>query len=371
MAPHPAQARRSHRRSGFTLIELLIVLAIISILLSIAWASYGVAVENARISATRATIRQLDSALQERVTAFHRVNLKSQAQQFTLGYNAAGSNTPVAITPQFSAISEIIVRKDRFRAAFPQRKEDLYGIDGTTAAPNAPLYQYWTPGASHTPETESSELLYLALTKGSVFGQTPLNIDRIRPSHIGDTDNDGMLEFLDEFGKPLRFYNWTTRLIRPAGNGQPIDRAMFLRSAAVLMPGAPVPSATPLAFDLYSDRLNQDPDDPTGALSNAMGAPFNYFAGATFDAVGIGAGCPTFNEENYHALDTYSLPLIVSGGSDLQVGLYEPDGRDPRTPSVAPTAAEFPRRLAMPLATGASDSTNLDLLYDNITNRQP
>lgn len=332
------------------MVELLIVLTIIGILFSISFVVYGAAVESARVEATRTTIRQLDSALQERLDAFQRINLKSQAQVFKLRYEAVGTNSPATIPPQFDAIAEIIVRKDRFKAAFPQREEDLYGLDGAPGGgDDAPLLAYWTPSGSHTPETESSELLYLALTKGSVFGQSSLGIDRINANHIADTDDDGLLEFVDEWGAPLRFYGWTTSLVRPGGNLANIDLDVFRASAAVLMPGAPSPSANPLSATTYSDLLNQDSDDPTGALSDAMNSN-GYFTGP-FDLQGIGT-CVPFDENFYHALDTYSLPLIVSAGGDGKLGLNEPTA----------TGAD---RLARPIA------ANLDLLYDNVTNQQP
>lgn len=395
MVPQTAHARRSPRRSGFTLIELLVVLAIITVLLSISWVVYGAAVENARISATRATIRQLDSALQERLTAFSHVNLKTQAQLFKANYDAAG-NTPAAVEFVPLEVAEIMVRKDRFRALFPQREQDLWGLNGVqetppTAGDDSPLLRrMWNPTASDWKTdswrgrnddnmaaplevrvaAESSELLYVALTQGDVFGGTPLPLDRINSRHLGDTDGDKNPEFLDDWGKPLQFYNWATALVRRGGQGAQIELPMFRASATVLMPGVPLPSANPLLADVFSDRLNQDSDDPTGALSNAVLTTLFFTGSSTFNIVGIGA-CQPFNEGFYHALDTYSLPLIVAAGPDGDMGLFLPDGSDPRTPTVAATATEFPRRLAMPLAATAAETSLLDQLTDNITNRQP
>ena len=329
------------------MVELLIVLTIIGILFSISFVVYGAAVESARVEATRTTIRQLDSALQERLDAFQRINLKSQAQVFKAAYDA-GSNTPAQVPLE---LAEIMVRKDRYKAAFPQREEDLWGLNGMSGGgDDAPLAAHWLPGPSHTVETESSELLYLALTKGAVFGQPSLGIDRINADHVADTDDDGLLEFIDEWGTPLRFYGWTTSLVRPLGNGGDIDLAMFRATAAVLMPGAPSPSADPLAANVYNDRLNQDPDDPTGALGVG-----GYFT-STFALGSLNA--QPFNEGFYHAFDTYNLPLIVSAGGDGRLGLNEPTsaGAD---------------RLARPIAADATDAEDLDLLYDNVTNQQP
>lgn len=364
MSPPARQSEPACGRGGFTMIELLVVLMIVAMLLSISWVVYGQAVESARVQATRATIRHLDGALQDRIEDFERLNFKPLATQY-----AAQTGLPMEL-------ALLMVKKDRFRASFPQREEDLWGFDGAPGGPDdSPLLQkMFIPGTS-TPKpdswlarnassdpalaaaAESSELLYVALTEGSVFGPPPPDLDRIPARHIGDTDGDGNLEFLDEWGRPLRFYNWTTRLIRPvdAPNNQ-IQLTTFRQTVGVLMPDViPPPSAT-LAAEEYSHPLNQDPDDVTGALGTSPPADFT--------------------EAYFHTIDTYHIPLIVSGGPDERVGLYEPDASDPRDPTAAaPTPAQFFRRLALPLgidpSTGNVDAALLDLLYDNITNRQP
>jgi len=370
-----AQSELAARRPGFTMLEMLIVISIIAILLSISFVVYGAALENARVESTKATLRQLDSALQERLNAFQRVNLKSQAQAFKFAYD---SNRPMGADKIPLELAEIIVRKDRFKAAFPQREEDLWGLNGVqenppTIADDSPLLKrMWNPNtaawrtdswkgrdgvsvASAKEAAESSELLYVALTEGPIFGGTPLALDRIPARHIGDTDQDGNPEFLDEWGQPLRFYNWTTSLVRPAGTTSPIDLAMFRATVSVLMPGTPIPSADPLNVTVLNDRLNQDPGDATGALAAGMLAPTNFFTSSF--SLGTTTGQP-FTEAFYHATDTYSLPLIVSSGGDQVLGLYEPTeaGRE---------------RLARPIAVDASDAADLDPLTDNITNRQP
>lgn len=369
-----AQLDQAERRGGFTMLELLIVLMIITIIASISFAVYGAAVENAREAATKATLRQLDSALQERLNAFQRVSLRSQAQQFKFAYDA---NRPMGASRIPLELAELLIRKDRFKAAFPQREEDLWGLNGVQENPptigdDSPLLkQMWDSStatwktdswkgrdgasiASAKEAAESSELLYVALTAGPVFAGAPLALDRITSRHIGDTDQDGNPEFLDEWGQPLRFYNWTTSLVRPAGTTSPIDRSTFRASVSVLMPGTSIPSADPLTTSVLSDRLNQDPDDPTGALYAGLLSSDSFFANPF--SLGSTSGQP-FSEALYHAPDTYSLPLIVSAGGDRTLGLHEPTeaGRE---------------RLARPIAVDATD-TRIDQLTDNLTNRQP
>src|SRR5690606_20791087 len=60
---------------------------------------------------------------------------------------------------------------------------------------------------NHDPSTESSECLYLILTEPSLGNSIVADIDR---RFIRDSDSDGLPEFVDAWGKPLRFIRWPT-----------------------------------------------------------------------------------------------------------------------------------------------------------------
>lgn len=403
------QQRRRFARRGFTMIEMLVVLAIVVILFSLAFRVLSASMENARTEATRATIRHLDSALQDRLEDFERINFKPLATRFKAIYD--GYN-PGADLPMEVAI--LMVKKDRFRGSFPQREEDMYGFDGTLGGgitgDEAPLLMsMWNPSSSAwKPDSwaaknsavtgelaeaaESSELLYVALKNGSIFGPPHPGLDRIPSRHIGDTDNDGNLEFLDDWGHPLRFYNWSTRLFRPGGPGpnpgEPgasIDQMMFRSTVGVLAPDVipaqssdPMVPTGPLLPTDFSHPLNQDPDDVTGALSAVLTTPPKYLA--TVFNNGTPYPGMKFDEAFYHIPDTFSIPLIVSAGPDGRLGMFEPTGFDPRNGTTTSTL-----RLARPFAedinsNGVLDSgedlngdgviESPDALYDDITNRQ-
>jgi prepilin-type N-terminal cleavage/methylation domain-containing protein len=423
------------RRAGFTMVELLVVITIIAFLLSISFAVYSDSLENARIQATKTTIRQLDSALQERLTAFQDLSFRTQAERFVRQYNLAGNMAPnpLAMTsPPIDPrrVAELMVRMDRFRAAFPQRLDDLYGFDaqpgyalidddgtgtvddvldlgyGDDSPLGAVIRRRILNGevdlTTHDPLTESSELLYLALTEGGVFGLPSLPLDSLNQRHLRDDDADGLMEIRDEWDQPLRFYNWTTRLIRPTGEYTGIVAPMFRATAAVLMPDVQTPTASLMVWD-YSHPLNQDPADPSGILAAARDGedfdgddsldgtppppwgedldndmtldkpryflnPFNlqYPSGPVI--------VPQLSENRYLTLNTYSVPLIVSGGPDEELGLFEPA-----------IPGDAPLRLARPLAEDVNANGSLDPgedldgdgalrsadeLNDNITNRQ-
>jgi hypothetical protein len=320
---------------------------------------------------------------------------------------------------------------------------------------NAPLWNVWvrkiTEQASHatsgTPQLptnmvprppwhrldlENSELLYLIIAEGGSFGANsiPLNLNanHVRDAGVdwnldgsvtsdlypagddlngdGVADGNGIPEIYDEWHNPIRFYNAPTRLIRPQGEYQDIDRAFLIATAGSLMPEvtAPPPTVPAIHNWWFAYPLNQDPDDPTGALwaarngedlndnntvdsnssppaplppytedlnNNGMIDPpqgMGYFYNSFLLAFSGGpVTCQPLGEAAFHTLNTYHRPLIVSGGPDGKTGLYEPVVDPAVSPPFDPMIA--PLRLGKPLATSVSDTNNLDLLYDNITNR--
>lgn len=367
------------RRSGFTLIELLVVLTIITILLSISWAVYGTTVQTAREAATRTTITELQIGVDARASAIGRFNIKPLAQKFRESYRQGGNANPnQTITPE---VAEIMVRKNIYKQALPSRLEDLWGFDQVAGtADDSPLWKVWkdtvnavvpplgatdaTPRpANHRRDLENIELLVLSLTKGSAFGETRFNIDRLTARHKQDKNKNGIIEIVDDWGNPIRFYNWTHRLVRPGGGTTDITQAYFGQTAHLLLT-AVSPPATPSPFPAteFSHTLNQDQDDYTGALAAQITAT-NVFQNPFQIDLDVGAGtnivtCPAFDEATYHPLDTYGPNLIISAGGDGKLGLYEP------------TEASNPeRRLAEPLS--YSDSTqDLDVIFDNVTTRR-
>lgn len=114
LSPSPPTPPRPRR--AFTLIELLVVIAIIALLASMALVAYGRVGENARIAGTKTLIKQLDSALKDRLESFRRYDFRSLAQS-TWGYSGRRDEL------------EIWFRKVRYREEFPQRFQELYGHD--------------------------------------------------------------------------------------------------------------------------------------------------------------------------------------------------------------------------------------------------
>lgn len=385
-----ATARPLHR-GGFTLLELLIVISIIGILMVMMVGMIGNTVKKAREAATATLILKLDGLLSERTSGFDRATTSPDFDRVVATRKQLLEASGIfGVSPKVLAA---VARKDFFLANFPQRYADLQPL--VTAGPltgvptrilsdptlvpedtnndgvlqpaedtnaNGVLDGY--VHAKHKPETESAALMYYMLTRMQVFGAAPVGESEFSTSEVRDTDGDGLLEFVDAWGRPLRFYRWPTRLLKPNGilgadnlpgiagtddnsafntppannvfagtifnnvvddvlefgkvNSDDVTISTAHRAiVAYLIEG--LPSGPVLAGQW--DSLSEDPDDPYGLISTEIKRLLLQSNGATNLMVGTSG----FNEMNYPTIDTYHTPLIISAGPDGQFGLYRPN----------------------------------------------
>ncbi len=376
-------------RAGFSLVELLVVMAIIALLSTLSFVVLGRTGEAAREAATRTELRILSGALRDRVDAFHELTASASqvdpdmpilkntrvyrdtVQEFQRWY----SNANAGAQPS-AAACEVFVRKAMFKALFPQRVEDLFGYDGLSdngiIVDDSPMLARMYPSGTLLPTSwlgrnittaraDSSELLYLTLTEGDVYGLPPSEIDGIDKNLIGDTDGDGNMEFLDGWGRPLQFYNWPTRLMKDNGTaytGTVTVGTTVYPTASLLISNLPpvggVASGTVATATQARNRIDRDPEDPMRRL---MVAPLIVGTG-TFTLKPLPSGVTTitarqFQSDWYHDLNTATMPLVVSAGPDGELGLYYP-------------SVSGANRLARVIATDEA----CQALGDNLTNQQ-
>ncbi|MEZ6126326.1 MAG: type II secretion system protein [Planctomycetaceae bacterium] len=436
MQKHVSQPVVLTRRSAFTLIELLIVIALIATLTALSvTVMYGIT-DQANEAATVATIRKIDALLEKRLRAFERAF--NRPGKFRERYILAARSLlnqdniwgPLQGNPltddDDDPVVQFLAKKVAMRHNFPQRHEDLLllgftangktpvtdfdktnnivgiasrVIDGNgnripdvveaSAANQAALLALHPAGGDNggnyvNDSTVGAELLYFFIVHSASLGTSDVAGDEFSTQEVADTDGDGLLEFVDAWGNPLRFYRWPTRMIdvdapspfQPIlasqsdptdldptpldddGNPATIEDTDSLREimpnerlvANLLIKGLPpAPTGLPNGA-IPRDLLFTDPDDPVGVLYRGLeeyGGQANY-TGPAFAA--------EFNETNYHTPDTYHVPLIVSAGSDGLLGLYEPCD----TPNLGNLAA-YDSTLTF--------DTLLEQLSDNLTNR--
>jgi len=353
-------------RTGFSMIELLVVIGIIVALAAMLFSVLGRTMENARIKATRVTIMKINTILQQQRKEFDHAEKVNQTfpQKETFGGFGARAD-----------LEHYYARKLRMKQAFPQRFEDFLGPDGVPGS-----FQRWNLSVTridddgnsdpdwealtfngvtvsrpdldelglnigssfsddpvvgrliakslaeafpdkdgwklkHDPKTESAELLYYTITKNS-FGFTTADDGEFSAREIADTDGDGLLEFVDAWGEPLRFYRWPTRLIRPGGPGTTVTNRYWNMLASRRLD------------DL---EKNRDPYDVNAKMYNTI---FNYArlnnngdmslyfheGDANFDLTGD----TNFIQAAFHTPKTFHTFLVISTGPDLELGLLEP-----------------------------------------------
>ena len=350
-----ASTVRFRSRQAFTMVEILIVISIIILLVTMMGAVIGNTVRKARESATVTLIQKIEGLLDERTKGFDRATKSLDFQRVIaarkLSLEAGGI---FGVSPK---VLSAVARKDFFRANFPQRFEDLASPDANSNG--VPDVLESVPGVNVTVlaaqttsttrhVTESSELLYFMLTRMQVFGVPPVGESEFGTSEVRDTDGDGLLEFVDAWERPLRFFRWPTRLLKPNGIlgldneegvlgvnddglGGTDDNLLEIGKVSsddITISAAQRAIAGYLIDGLSSgpvfagqwDSLSEDPDDPYGLISTEIKRLFFQSNGAT----NVMAGVNGFNEMNYPTIDTYHTPLVVSVGPDGDLGLFEP-----------------------------------------------
>ena len=437
-------------RSAFTLMELMIVVGIIAILAGIALAAMRGAFAAARETQTRSVIQVVDGVLQDRLLAYERgltepyYNIDARGAEI----NNRLRSTPGGPVPFSAAAATFFAEKRVFASLFPQRFQDLCGFDGLPGDPTADDNSdgvtnfndidgdgNYSPGdvidfgelglsaasddpptaifvrdylsarvagltlTSHTPETEAAELLYIFTTNSPLAGLATVDADEIPADFTADTDGDGLLEFVDGWGRPLRFYHDISNLVRPtlwtaaADASAPAAHAVRARDVEVLKALTPIlissvpqpslsdPAAAAASLVDAGNPLNRSAGDTTAALgptslrfTTGQGQS-NLFAIAEQAAIDGAAAGPgnlltlyasgsspaSVNAPGWPgSFRTLSRPMIVSAGPDETLGLGEP-------------AAIGPARYALPdpsLPVSAGSTSAGHPAMDNITNLQ-
>lgn len=256
----PRRRAPSGDRSAFTLIELLVTISIIATLGAISITTARSAIETARRSQTETTIAKIDSVV---ATIYERYQYLRVEAAETTEYGA-----PSAAKRAWSRVERI---RDLLRCDMPCHPDELtYGwvgagdeftpLQGSYLAAISGAYRgaadplaAWSGGEGEDLRIRNAELLYLVVTNGDPESRSSFS-DR----EIADTDGNGLLEFVDGWGRPICWMRWAPGL-------ESSDR----------QPPIPARDEDGKRF-VYDDELRDaDPFNPLGVSRNAMeeGAP--------------------------------------------------------------------------------------------------
>ena len=365
-----AQAGRFARR-GFTLTELLLVIIIIAILAAMTLTVQRSAVQSTRRERTIATIRKIDAALTAAYEKYQYrkpdVNYFIESTEERLVKNFADRGRDFKSLPKdeqnlwiMGTVVQDIASIDSPWGPFLDRDNFERGIDhqfapyilrtvmlrellmidfpdclgevaydpvfnDTNDSPVHLVYQKWLENlklsAGSAPDGDiSADLLYLI-----VMNTSPETRGTFLDRETADTNNNGIPEFVDGWGNPIRFIRWAPAL--PESNRQPTlaegarlsryrnlrrqelagydletangaDYAdeLFYSEATDSPPGSDYDFYT--YFDEYYPGLletSADPFDPMGSLNGWLLTPLVYSAGPDRE-YGMFPSCRPYDE---------------------------------------------------------------------------
>ncbi len=289
---HDSRRCLFRRTGGYTLVELLVTITIIAIIAGFALGGLFAAQEAARRNRTRAIIAKLHGQMMLRWETYEtrRVPLVRGPME----------------TPRSFAARRLEALREIMRMELPDRWTDILQAPITMVASGQTMsrpalslaylrrYDGNTDPLTGTPSPptalyQSAECLYLILSMGH---DDALGTDRINMREVGDVDQDGMKEFLDGWGNPIRFLRWAPGFLPVADPNHADETAAPARDSSGN--ALPWPRAV---TDLQTGDPVHDPD------------PFDFRGVDQFTQAGQIDSADT--DRGYRL-----MPLIYSSGPD-------------------------------------------------------
>lgn len=266
---------RLRKRYGFTLVELLTVITIMGMLGAISITTVRGAVQSAKETQTRTTVAKIDSVLTGIYEKYQYRRLESQGS-----------------TIKERALSRLLKTRDLLRCDLPCTYDEVdvkSTLNRDQLSDYTPLQQVYrreigiaaSAGATDFPNI-NAELLYLVVMNADPEARATFS-DR----EIADTDNNGLYEFVDGWGNPIKWMRWA--------------------------PGLLMSDRQPLCYrdDALVEKFDADPFDPLEVVQRC-------WDDGQFSTGDIRPGW-------------FLVPYVYSAGPDGEYGLVTPEvfGDDP------------------------------------------
>lgn len=237
------RAYASVRHSGLTLVELLVTIGLITIVSSMFMVAYRAAATEASNIRTQGTIRKISEVLMARMQEYENypVNfVKDASNTYSLAIPEEAREVIPVNDTEFESKGILVERlrvmilRDIIAQEMPDNRDDVkrvlpimrrYWTGLAVPRPNIGPLSIFTSGTEspraarlRTRLTQTradwydwinnSELLYLTIEDSTLNGSSAIEL--FGRTEIGDTDNDGFLEFLDAYRQPIQWVRWPT-----------------------------------------------------------------------------------------------------------------------------------------------------------------
>lgn len=366
------------QKQGFTLIELLTVISIITLMSGMFLVAYRGAAQESNIQKTRSTIQKISEVLNARMDEYASypmaLRLSSGA---SLPANVVSWDTRTPILDTVAVLRErarLLALRDVIRMEMPDHPDDikytpfwrgartgtvfnaflelnlpgsfptglgdavglaapgyivqnsltsrtksimtkLSMIDGSSRIPLATLNGVPSTDSSAIPwdkTNANAELLFLIVEGSDLNGSSATEL--FGKSEVGDTDNDGLSEFIDAFGSPIRWIRW------------PSGAEGATRYYPDMLDPAIVSGTTLLVNSEPYDRLGSDPGWGTSLPPGAGLSPLVVSAGPD-EKFGI----------RFREMDRYSPPATPPTAVGMWQGSSSySDAEAPFNPAASP-----------------------------------
>lgn len=259
-----------HGKKAFTLVEVLAVLVLLSLMAAMVITATDGVTESARETRTKKIIAAIDSVLQEKYQSYRyrpmAVEIPDTYNPASMDSSATNPEIGFDVLASEAARVRMMMIRDLQRMELPDRLSDIgsapmliraaaspilrngttdailstradksqrrmfpvswYNSNATYASSNDNVpgkmaayreriqaieslsgntFNFTSPSTAQL-ANQGAECLYLIMATSYVSGAPAVNV--IPAANIGDTDNDGLLEILDGWGRPLGFIRW-------------------------------------------------------------------------------------------------------------------------------------------------------------------
>ncbi len=251
------QGLGSRSRRAFTLVELMAVLVIISILSSLSLAGLVLSRQRAKAIRTETTIRKIHEVVMPYYERY-------------LGRSTLPSWPPAPSGVPASYSSLVAMRRLQaieFRDSWTDLlQQDPAWIDndeannlGVETALSRRLRRTLRNPSKPDPSNADAECLWAIVMLGG-FGD-PGIISHFREDEFADTNQNGFREFIDGWGKPIRFLRWAPGFVSKYQPGPPAPGAVDTRSHDVFDAAGIDPMAVNTLYPLiFSGGPDGKPD---------------------------------------------------------------------------------------------------------------